>query len=294
MLRRHARGIVRHVLRGLLVTLASVTFLHAADKKGDPQGATPSAAPPRRTASEAKATVLRTSDGRPNLRGYWNSPDLLSSNILEEHAGGFGIQAGPTVVMDPPDGKIPYQPWALAQRNENRKAENAYLDSGGRCALPGMPRIMLFDFEALYTANDLVLIFGHNETTRIIHMGRRTHLPSAIHLWMGDSIGYWEGDALVVDTANFNGKFWFALGGDFATDALRTVERFVLTDANHLQWQATLTDPKALTRPWTWKDRVFERNDGEDWLEDACHEGNAALVHLKNLYDKARAAAPGK
>lgn len=240
------------------------------------------------------STILRTPDGKPNLRGFWDGPPLLNSYILEEHHGGFGIQAGPTVVIDPPDGKIPYQPWALAQRNENRKAENAYLDNGGRCILPGMPRIMLFSFEAQYAANDLVLVFSHNRTTRIIHMDRRTHIPSAIRLWLGDSFGYWEGDTLIVDSANFNGKFWFALGGDFATNALHIVERFVLSDANSLQWQATLSDPKAFTRPWTWRQWVFRRGTEEEWLEDACHEGNAALVHLKHVYDKARGAAVHK
>jgi hypothetical protein len=111
---------------------------------------------------------------------------------------------------------------------------------------------------------------------------------------LGDSIGYWEGDTLVVDSANFNGKFWFALGGDFATDALHIVERFVLSEANTLQWQATLSDPKAFTRPWTWRSQPFTRGTEHEWLEDACHEGNLDLVHLKNLYDKARETDPQK
>jgi hypothetical protein len=193
-------------------------------------------------------------------------------------------------VVDPPDGSIPYQPWALAQREENRKSENAYLDNEGRCVLSGMPRIMLFSFEIEYAGNDILLFFDYVHTTRVIHMDRRTHLPSNVRLWLGDSIGRWEGDTLVVDTANFNGQFWFALGGDFATDALTMVERFRLSDQDTLQWEATLTDPKAYTRPWTWQwNEPYKRGAAGEMGEEACHEGNVDIVRLKRTYDQARA-----
>jgi hypothetical protein len=238
------------------------------------------------------ASMPRTPDGKPDLRGAWNAGPLFSSNILEEHPPGFGIQGGRSVVIDPPDGKIPYQPWALAQRDEHRKPENAYLDNEGRCILSGMPRIMLFSFEVAYAGNDILLIFDYVHATRTIHMDRRTHLPSDVKLWFGDSVGYWEGDTLVVETKNLNGKFWFALGGDFATDQLTIVERFSLSDPNTLQWQATITDPKAFTRPWTWKwNQPYVRGEVEEILDDDCHEGNVDLKHLKATYDQARAAA---
>lgn len=274
---------MRHTLAGFLAALAvaSVTLHHVAA-----QGAPPRAGAPR------SAAAARTPDGKPDLRGFWNAPSLYNSNILEEHVAGFGIQAGKSVVINPSDGKIPYQPWALAQRDEHRKAENAYLDNEGRCVLSGMPRIMLFSFETRYVGNDIVMLFDYVHTTRTIHMDRRAHIPGAILLWLGDSVGYWEGDTLVVDTTNLNGKFWFALGGDFATDSLHIVERFNLSDANTLQWQATLTDPKAYTRPWTMRlNEPYTRGTAEEFLDDSCHEGNVDLAHLKNSYDQARAAA---
>jgi hypothetical protein len=233
-------------------------------------------------------TMPRTADGKPDLRGAWNAPPLFNSNLLEEHPAGFGIQAGRSVVIDPPDGKIPYQPWAMTERDEHRKSENAYLDNEGRCILSGMPRIMLFSYQIAYAGNDIVLIFNYVHTTRIVHMDRRTHVADNIKMWLGDSFGYWEGDTLVVDTANFNGKFWFALGGDFATDALRIVERFTMSDPNTLQWQATLTDPKAYTRPWTMQwNRPYVRGRAQEIDDDNCHEGNVDLVHMKNTYDAA-------
>ena len=280
---------------GMLIAVCVVAQLmataHAQTRREEP--AEQQETGPRSTARlNLSGPVPRTADGEPDLRGNWNAPPLFNSHILEEHVAGFGIQAGKSVVVDPPDGLIPYQPWALAQRSENRRAENAYLDNEGRCILSGLPRIMLFSFQATYAGNDIVLLFDYIHATRIIHMDGRPHLPEAVKLWMGDSIGRWEGDTLIVDTTNFNGKFWFALGGDFMTDAGHIVERFTMSDPNTLQWQATITDPKAYTRPWTMKwNRPYLRGTEEEVLDDDCHEGNADLAHLKKIYDDARAAA---
>jgi hypothetical protein len=249
----------------------------------------------RRAPGLVLKTMPRTADGKPDLRGVWDAPPLFSSNIFEEHPAGFGIQAGKSVVIDPPDGKIPYQPWALAQRDENRKSENAYLDNEGRCVLSGMPRIMLFSFHVAYAGNDIVLISDYAHTTRFIHMDRRTHLPASIKMFHGDSVGSWEGETLVVETTNFNGQFWFALGGDFATDALHMVERFTMTDPNTLAWTATLTDPKTYTRPWTMQwNRPYVRGRQRETGEAACHEGNTDLVHMKNVYDQTHGQKPAR
>jgi hypothetical protein len=236
------------------------------------------------------APIPRTPDGKPDLRGHWNAPPLFNSNILEEHSGGFGIQAGKSVIIDPPDGKIPYQPSALAQRDENRKPENAYLDNEGRCYQAGVPRIMLFSFQIVYKPDAIWLFSDYVHHTRIFSLTRHEHLPAAFRLWMGDPLGHWEGDTLVVDSTNFNGKSWMALGGDFMTENGHIVERFTLTDANTLKWTATITDPAAYTRPWTMTTGgPFVRGHEDESLEDTCHEGNADLVHLKNNYDAAHA-----
>lgn len=278
--------------------MAGVLSLALVKIAGQQQFEAPAASEQGARGTETRTVVLttmpRTADGKPDLRGHWNAPPLFNSNIFEEHAAGFGIQAGRTVVVDPPDGKIPYQPWALAQRDENRKAESAYLDNEGRCFLSGMPRIMLFSYDVIYAGNDIVLFFDYVHTTRIIHMDRRAHIPAGIRLWLGDSFGSWEGETLVVDSANFNGKFWFALGGDFATDALHITERFTMSDPNTLQWRATLTDPKAYARSWTMQwNRPYVRGRVEEDLDEDCHEGNVDLLHLKNTYDAARKARPG-
>jgi hypothetical protein len=271
----------------------ALLFAVASAQSGAPQAEAGAQDGPRSTPRLVlQGPIPRTADNKPDLRGAWNAPPLYNSHILEAHRGGFGIQPGKSVVVDPPDGIIPYQPWALAQRNEHRRSENAYLDNEGRCIVSGMPRIMLFTFEMQYAANDIVLFFGYGHVTRFIHMDRRTHLPDGIRLWMGDSIGWWEGDTLVVDTTNFNGKAWFVLGGDFATDALHVVERFTMSDINTLQWKATLTDPMAYTRPWTWQwNAPYKRGQVKEIEADDCQEGNDVLAHLKNNYDVAKAKA---
>jgi hypothetical protein len=231
--------------------------------------------------------VPRTKDGKPDMRGHWATALFTASNILEDHGGGFGLFAGKSVIIDPPDGKIPYQPWALAQRDKNRRPENAYLDNEGRCILAGVPRIMLFAFEIAYAPDTVALFYDYVHHTRIIPTDGRPHLPKGIELYMGNPVGRWEGDTLVVDSTNFNGKVWFALGGDFMTSAGHIVERFKMTDSNTLTYTATIDDPKAFTRPWTMTTAApFEKEPAFELIEDSCHEGNADLVHMKHLYDE--------
>jgi hypothetical protein len=276
-------GSMLAVAGAVALALVSAAWIPAAALAQDAEGARGGrGARPR----EPGGPVPRTPDGKPDLRGRWDPAAFTASNILEEHPGGFGVQAGKSVITDPPDGKIPYQPWALKQRDENRKPENGYLDNEGKCFRAGVPRIMLFAMEIIYIPDNIVLLYDYVKHTRTISMTRRTHLPESIKLWMGDPLGHWEGDTLVVESTNFNGKAWFALGGDFMTDAGSVVERFKMTDSNTLTWNATLTDPKAYTRPWTMTTSApFIRQPAEEMLEDTCHEGNADLDNLKNVYD---------
>jgi hypothetical protein len=285
---------MRYASSCLLIALAVawVSTARPAGQAGAPQPTSPTATGPFGTPRVVlTGPIRRTPDGKPDLRGHWNSAPLFNSNVLEEHPAGFGIQAGKSVVVDPPDGIIPYQPWALAQRNENRKSENAYLDNEGRCHLSGVPRIMLFSFQIDYAASDILLLFEYAHATRVVHMDRQTHLPAWYRSFMGDSIGRWEGDTLVVNTANFNGKFWLALGGDFFSEAATIVERFSLSDPNTLGYEATITDPKVFTRPWTWRwNRPYVRGTVVEIPENHCHEGNTDIAVLKNTYDASRKA----
>jgi hypothetical protein len=118
-------------------------------------------------------------------------------------------------------------------------------------------------------------------------LGGRAHIADNIRLWQGDSVGRWEGDTLVVDTTNLNGKAWMNEVGDVVSYAEHVVERFVPTDAEKVTYRATVTDPIAYTRPWTIEIPMNQRAD--ELLEVACHEDNGDLQNLKNVRDEYRA-----
>ena len=236
--------------------------------------------------------IPRTPDGKPDLTGRWNGSGGVLHNtvILEEHPGGFGVQAGKTLIIEPPDGIIPYQPWALAERNRRRDDANGYEDQVGHCEFYEVGRLASFAHDIMYSGGNVII--NHTQhITRVIDMNRREHLPQGIRLWLGDPIGRWEGDTLVVDTTNLNGKGRMALGGDFYSSDAHLVERFAMVNSNTYNWTLTITDPKVFTRPWTMTSAVpmtRERQGGESFdTEDSCHEGNVDLVHLKNVYDQA-------
>ena len=163
-------------------------------------------------------------------------------------------------------------------------------DPVGHCEFYDIGRLHPFAWEVLYAGNT-VIINANQHITRVIDMNRRTHLPEGIRLWLGDPIGRWDGDTLVVETTNFNDKTRMGIGGDFHGPEAVTVERFTMVDANTINWTMTITNPKVFTRPWTMTSGKPVTREAQDMNfdgEDTCHEGNVDLVHLKNIYDQAR------
>jgi len=225
------------------------------------------------------------------LTGTWNgSPGGVTHTvILEEHPGGFGVLGGQSLIIDPADGIIPYQPWALEERNRRRDDANGYEDQVGHCEFYDIGRIHSFTQEYMFSGNTFV-INGTQHITRVVPMDGRPHVPAGIRLWLGDPVGHWEGDTLVVDSTNFNDKTRMSLGGDFHSADAHIVERFQMLDSNTIKWTMTIDNPKVFTRPWTMTSpapmkRIQPVADFD--VEDTCHEGNVDLVHLKNTYEKA-------
>ena len=128
---------------------------------------------------------------------------------------------------------------------------------------------------------DAVLIHAEMiHDARIVHLNR-PHLPANIRLWMGDSIGRWEGGTLVVDTTNFNdgGGFYGDAGGNFGWDRnLHIIERFSLFDAETLLYQFEIDNPTTFTQPW--KGELTMTRSTEMIYEYACHEGNYSLSNM--------------
>ena len=282
-----------------LVVMLAATAAPATAQANLAGSAGPDAQAPGRRLPQPPAPtgpVPRRADGKPDMTGNWDPSGGVLHNtvILEDHPGGFGIQAGKTLIIDPADGMIPYQPWALAERNRRRDDSNGYEDQVGHCEFYDVGRTHQFAKEFMFSGNNFIV----NDTqhiTRVIPLDRREHLPPGIRLWLGDSIGRWEGGTLVVDITNLAGKTRMALGGDFYSADAHLVERFTMVDSNTINWTMTIDDPKVFTRPWTIKSTtpLLRRaiNNNFD-TEDTCHEGNVDLIHLKNVYDQAHGEKP--
>jgi hypothetical protein len=247
----------------------------------------------------AAGAVPRLADGKPDMQGYW-LPLLDSSILLEAHPAGFGVNARDSIIADPPDGKFPYQPWALAERDRRRRPENNYEDPQGHCFLSGAPRqmfTMVNTVQIQQPPGHVLILFEYIHAYRTIRIGG-SHLPAPIHTWEGDSIARWAGDTLVVDTTNFNGKTWLDMTGDFVSDAARVTERFTMVDADTIEYVITIDDAKVYTRPWTSVTLSMKRNreKGYELMEHSCHEGNVDLEHVKAVASpaaKARGATRG-
>jgi len=249
--------------------------------------ATFTAEPPRSPAAPAKAAnIRRRADGKPDLQGFY-VPDGGGANYgLEKHPADGVTPGGRGVLIDPSDGKLPMQPWAVKEKADRNLTERGYDDPTAHCFPAGVPRSMYVptSFHIVQTSD--YLFFMHERTSwRIVSLKARPHLPDSMRLWQGDSIGHWEGDTLVVDTTNLNGKTWLNEVGEIVSYAEHVVERFAPVDSETINYEATVTDPVVYTRPWTIAFPI-KRNKFE-LGEAACHEEDRDLPRLKALKDAA-------
>jgi len=198
-----------------------------------------------------------------------------------------------SIITDPPDGRIPaLAPTAAAEkrrREELLRHPDGATDLGlqDQCVAfstagpPMLPYSYNSNYQIIQTGQEVMIQVEMNHETRIISLDGRAHLPPSIRLWLGDSIGHWEGSTLVVDTTNFNdgGGFYGDAGGMFGWDRnLHVVERFSLLDAGTILYRFEIDDPTAFTRPWK-GELTMARSSGPIY-EYACHEGNYALPNL--------------
>ena len=231
----------------------------------------------------------RTPFGQPDLQGYWSHG--RQNFDLETHGETYDMRAETTAIVDPADGKIPYLPWAAAKRDDLRvhRADPPsleYLNPNTQCFLRGaVPQIYPpFPLEIVQTPTHVAILQEQNHAYEIIPVDGRPHVGPDLKLWMGDSRGHWEGNTLVVETINLiarkvaAGRNWLDQNGDFYTENVRQVQRFIPVDADTLIYEATITDPTVFTQPWKLA-MPLRREKDKDFalLEFACHEGNKAV-----------------
>jgi hypothetical protein len=240
------------------------------------------------TPVKSGTNLRRTADGKPDLNGLYQSNAGGANYGLEKHGRDAFTPATRGVVIDPADATLPYQPWARAERINRELPYRGYDDPTAHCFVAGVPRSMYVPspFQVLQPAGYVVLLF-ERMSWRIIPLDGRAHVADNVRLWQGDSVGHWEGDTLVVESTNFNGKAWLNEVGDVLSHAERVVERFTPTEPEKFNYRATVTDPIVYTRPWTIEIPMNRQN--EELLEVACHEDNGDLQNLKNVRDEYRA-----
>ena len=198
------------------------------------------------TPGATRPRVQRTADGKPDLSGIWQAMNTAFWDI-QDHNAQKGIPAGLGVVES---NELPYKPEAAAKKRSNFE-NRAAGDPESKCYLPGVPRAayMPFPFQIVQTPSQVTMLYEYAHTVRNIFMNT-PHIEGQLYWWMGDSRGRWDGDTLVVDVTDFNDETWFDRAGNFHSDALHVVERYTLSDPDHINYEATIEDPKVFTRPW--------------------------------------------
>lgn len=236
----------------------------------------------------------KLADGTPDLQGIWEFSHYPNGTFrpaspaasIEAYTPTPFRTGGPSLIVDPASGRIPYQPPALARkRSYTDLADHAPLsgiDPNAFCSPQGVPRseYMPGGIQILQEPHAVTIIteFGHNY--RYIPTDGRPHLPKDLALWQGDSRAHWEGNTLVIDVTNLNGKPWMDSVGNFTAEAFHVTERFTMLDANSLLYEATVEDPTLYTRPWKMSFKMARKEPGYELMEHACHEGEHSFEHI--------------
>jgi hypothetical protein len=278
-----------------IALLLAVTMMTAAAARTAAQGPPPPKNPPppgwidprNPPKEDPNFKPNRTADGQPNIEGQWaQASDIITYSIEDPEAeraehvalGGQRPMIGRPII-DPPDGKIPYQPWALTfaaflHEQHLKPSKLEYLDPVSRGFQEGLPRINYQGaFHIQQFPNTVLITYDYHHSYRVIPLDNRPHLPANVKLWMGDSRGRWENNTLVIDVANNNDQTWFDIVGAFHSDALHLVERWSMTAPDHIVYIVTVEDPTVYTQPW--KLRVdYRRQPVDEQWENAVWEGN--------------------
>ena len=241
----------------------------------------------------------RNADGKPDLSGIWQSLNEANYDIeLHMARAGLALKPGPygpvpdapvlalgAVGAVPPGlgvvegGELPYQPAALAKKKENQQ-NWLTSDPEIKCYLPGVPRAtyMPYPFQIFQNSSAIFMAYEYAGAVRNIYL--KDPGPAPVDSWMGQSVGHWEGETLVVDVTGFNEQTWFDRAGNFHSDALHVIERYTRTSPDVITYEATIEDPKVFTRPWKMTMPLYRRQEKNAQLMDfKCVEFVEELIY---------------
>ena len=256
------------------------------------------AAPPA-AGQSADFEPPRLSNGNPDLNGIWQAlgaahydiephiarpamqlregPRSLLPDIPVLALGAVGAVPGGMGVIDG-GGTIPYTAEARALKEENQ-ANWIDRDPQIKCYMPGVPRAtyLPFPFQIFQNESNLFIAYEFAGAVRDIYL--EDVGPAETDSWMGQSVGRWEGDTLVVEVTGQNDQTWFDRAGSHHTNQLRVVERYTLIGPHHIRYEATMEDPNVFTRPWTIRLPLYRRiEEGARLMDFKCVEFVEELI----------------
>jgi hypothetical protein len=304
------RLVLRVVILGGLVTSIAAASARAQSAPSAPGASAVTAA------STKPWTPGRTPDGQPDLQGTWINFDATpfearaprpaappaartapAANVgpaseFADHSHQIS-KARRSMVIDPPDGRVPVLKWAEDKRDydlEHIPDAPEHETPWVRCITRGYPAGMFpagynNAYEIIQIPGHVVFVFEMIHETRIIPIDGRPRLGEGIRLWNGEPRGRWEGDTLIVESTNYNNKGSIAtsaatgrMRGIPQSEAMKVTERFRRVDANSIDYSVTIDDPKVYSRPWT-VSLPLNRDDSYQMFEYSCQEGNYAMAN---------------
>lgn len=258
----------------LLAALSVPCLFAQAPLAKDPGAFDPTLSEPAgRGQAQPAAPAPHLPDGRPDFGGKGAWYPGFSGNIAETKWK--GVKSADQHV------DVPFLPSALALFNE-RVETIGKDDPEARCLPVGVPRYMFdpYPFQMIQTADRVIFIFeGDNYPWRIVPTDGRMHPKDLKPTWMGDAVGRYEGDTLVVDVVGFNGRAWLDQAGHAQTEKAHIVERYRRIDSRTLKYEVTIDDPGAYSAPWTTSNTVSWR-PGMELMEYVCDENERSSVHM--------------
>jgi hypothetical protein len=222
--------------------------------------------------SNASKPVPRLSNGKPDLSGVWDHPRV--SDVSKDYDGRC---AGGTQGCSSKGAKDMDQYLTPYGKAENAKQK---FDYGVHCLPWGYVRSWgtPYPAEIFQRPEKMAILFEQNNMFHVVPTDGRDHPKQLESTWLGNSVGHWEGDTLVVDTIGVNGQTWLDTDAERLTsDQMHVVERFSRPDYDHINYEVSVDDPKMYTKPWK-NSRVFVlMKPGQELFEYSCEENNKEI-----------------
>ena len=238
-------------------------------------------------AAAQSGEIPRTPSGKPDLSGIWQAMTSAHYDV-EPHAASEGphpglmgaLSATPAGLGIVEGGRIPYNEQSLRVRDAN-KASALENDPLTKCYMPGVPRAnyMPFPFQIVQSEGVILMAYEVAESNRIVYVDQ-PELESQVDAWMGHSNAHWEGDTLIVRVSGQMPDTWFDRSGNHHSYEMVVEERWNLIGADHVQYEATITDPNTFTAPWTISFPLYRHvADNMQLLEFKCAEFSEEFLY---------------